>query len=52
MTSPTYEQNKKHIYKWVKNNHDKSKVLNLATYHRRATFEREHKRLFSILIDL
>lgn len=32
--SPTYEQNKKHQYKWVSNNQDKVNKVKLRYYHK------------------
>jgi hypothetical protein len=44
----SYEKNKKHIYKWMANNNDKKRKINLKYIH----FKRECIRMRNILIEI
>jgi hypothetical protein len=44
-----YQQNKKHIYAWMKNNKDRKNEIALKSIRRRRMFEGEVKRLCKII---
>jgi len=49
--SPSYAQNKKHIYKWCKNNIEKSRAIKLKCELKRICYKREAKIFLNILLD-
>lgn len=50
--SPTYTQNKKHIYLWQSRNIERSRELKRIAKRKFDLFKKEQKRLFRILLDL
>lgn len=51
MPSPTYKQNKTHIYNWQRKNIERTRELKKITKRRYDMFKKEQKRLFSILLE-
>ena len=51
MPSPTYKQNKTHIYKWREKNIEKLREINKKSKQRYDMFKKEQKRLFCILLE-
>ncbi len=49
--SPTYKQNKSHIYNWQHRNVERSRELKKITAQRYYAFKREQTRLCRILLD-
>jgi len=50
MPSPTYEQNKKHILKWIANNREKHNSYNSRAQKRRLLWRKESKVYLAILL--
>jgi len=50
MPSPNYQQNKKHIYKWVANNPERKRELCRLSQMRYDTWKRIQKEFRNILI--
>lgn len=48
---PTYQQNKVHIYNWVRKNPERNRELTKLRKRRYDLFKKEQMRLFKILID-